>query len=268
MSAIQPVMFLAHGAPTAAVEVDDWASALRVVGTEMLQAQRPRAILFISAHWRARGVQGITGEAQPETLHDFSGFPEALYQLHYPCPGEPALARDIAARLKWHGWAVKQVEHRGLDHGVWVPLMHMRPQADIPVLQLSLPVESPSRLVELGIGLRTLREDGVLIVGSGGIVHNLGMLHFESRDWPVDPWAEQFDSAVAHGVHSHALDVLTHYRDRLPGAGLSVPTTEHFDPLLVALGAVMPEDRCRDLFVGFHYGNLSMRCFVWETSAT
>lgn len=265
MSAVQPVLFLAHGAPTSAVEEDGWSQALRAWGNQHLETLRPRALLVISAHWRARGTQGITGEASPETVHDFSGFPEALYRLRYPCPGAPALSRDIASRLKWHGWTVAQVEHRGLDHGVWVPLMHLRPAADIPVLQLSLPVESPSRLVELGIGLRTLREEGVLIIGSGGIVHNLGMLHFEDRSWPVDPWAEQFEQAVAQHVHTHALDMLTHYRERLPGAGLSVPTTEHFDPLLVALGAVQPDERCTDLFTGFHYGNLSMRCFAWET---
>src|SRR5512138_577874 len=164
-----PALFVSHGAPTVAIADDDYTAALAAIGARA--AARPQALAVISAHWRAPAPR-VTGAKQPETIHDFGGFPEELNAIVYPCPGSPVLARRIADKL---GGEVDR--ERGLDHGVWVPVRHMFPHADVPVVQVSLPARAtPDTMVALGRDLAALRDEGVWLVGSGGIVHNLSRL--------------------------------------------------------------------------------------------
>ena len=257
-----PVVYLSHGAPLLAVEDDVVARMLERWGREL---SLPAAIAVVSAHWEAAGPVRVGASARPELIYDFSGFPGALYGLRYPCPGDPELAGEIARRLSEAGAPAVTDARRGLDHGVWVPLLRAFPAARIPVVQISLPEpRSPGGLVALGKALAPLRERGILIVGSGGLVHNLRRVHLDEKDAPVDGWARAFDEWVHDRLRGPGRDELVAYRGA-PGASLSVPTAEHLDPLFVVLGASSPQDRLRDLHAGFFYGNLSMRSFQFES---
>jgi 4,5-DOPA dioxygenase extradiol len=235
-----------------AVETDPFTDALRRFGASL---PRPRAIVVASAHWEAPGPVRVTAAERPAMIYDFSGFPPELDDVRYPSPGDPELAAGIASMVR--GTADPR---RGIDHGAWVPLLHAFPSADIPVVQVSLPTSrSPADAVALGRALAPLREEGVLLVGSGGIVHNLRRVRFEDKRAPVDAWAEEFDEWVWDRAQRMDLESLTGYATRGPQATLAVPTSEHYDPLLVVLGAALPGDRVAPVFAGFHHGNLSMR---------
>jgi len=238
---------------------DDHAAALHAFG----DAHRAiRAILVVSAHWQAPDLH-ITSWDHAPLIYDFGGFPSELYQIRYPAPGDPALAELIEGHLRAAGLPATLEPKRGLDHGAWVPLRLAWPDATIPVVELSLPAVSPRALVALGEALRPLRRDGVLIAGSGGIVHNLRRVVLEDKDAPVEPWAAAFDDWVAARVHSRDIDALVDYRSQAPNAALAVPSSEHFDPIFVALGAAFPDEEPRDIFTGFQYGTLSMRSFTF-----
>lgn len=244
-----PVAFVAHGAPLLATD-DVRGAPLRAWGAKL---PRPRAILAVSAHWRSRGPAVGATETIP-LLYDFGGFPEELYRLQYPAPGAPEVAERVVALT-----GAARAPARGLDHGVWVPLLHLFPAADVPVLQLSLPVDRDP--YELGRALAPLRDEGVLILGSGVLVHNLGALDWtEARARPK--WAVDFDrwaaDALARGDH----DTLRNWR-RAPGASLAHPTDEHYTPLLVAAGAAGPATPATFPVEGFDYGTLSRRCVQW-----
>jgi 4,5-DOPA dioxygenase extradiol len=177
-----------------------------------------------------------------------------LYRITYPAPGSPELAARIPG-------AIPETK-RGLDHGAWVPLRLAWPEAAIPVVQVSLPVDGPEAVFALGRALRPLRDEGVMIIGSGGIVHNLGLVHFSEKNSGVDPWAAEFDRWVAEQLESRHIEALYAYRTEAPEAELAVPTSEHFDPVFVTLGAAWPGERVETIYEGFHYGNLSMRSFA------
>lgn len=231
-----------------AVEEDGVTSMFRRWGAGL----SPRAIVVVSAHWEAPGPVRVTGAERPTLIYDFSGFPPELYDVRYPSPGDPALAADIVRRLE----GATLDPRRGIDHGAWVPLVHAFPAAKVPVLQVSLPVpRTPERVAQVGKALAPLRDEGVLLIGSGGLVHNLRRVHFDDKNAPVDGWAAEFDG----WVRDHS-DALADYR-RAPHAAEAVPTTEHFDPAFFVLGAALPGDRLSWLYEGFHYGNLSMRSF-------
>jgi 4,5-DOPA dioxygenase extradiol len=215
-----------------------------------------RAIVIVSAHWQTRGEVRATSWDHAPLLYDFGGFPKELYEITYPAPGD----RDLAAHIPG---AVAE-SRRGLDHGAWVPLRLAWPEAHIPVVQVSLPAGSPQDVFALGRALRPLRDDGIMIIGSGGIVHNLGLVHLSEKNSGIDPWAAHFDRWVAARLESRDTDALFAYRTGAPEADLAVPTPEHFDPLFVTLGAAWPEDRLDTIYEGFHYGNLSMRSFALE----
>lgn len=217
--------------------------------------QDARAIVIVSAHWEIRGAIRATSWEHAPLLYDFGGFPDELYQISYPAPGDPALAARIPGAAP--------ESKRGLDHGAWVPLHLAFPEARIPVVQVSLPAEGAEAAYALGRALRPLREEGILIVGSGGIVHNLGLVHFSEKNSGVDPWAADFDRWVAARLATQDLDSLFAYRTTAPEAGLAVPTPEHFDPIFVTLGATWPDEKLETIYEGFHYGNLSMRSFVY-----
>ena len=255
-----PAIFVAHGAPTLALEEDGYTRALAAYGARL---ESPAAILVCSAHWQAPPPIRLTGAPRPGLIHDFAGFPDALYRVRYDCPGAPDLAREAAGLLGAAGIEARLDPERGLDHGAWVPLRFLRPAADVPVVQVSLPAGAgPDDLQRAGAALAPLRERGVPILGTGGIVHNLRRVRMDDKEAPVEPWALEFDAWVAERIARSDVAALRDYRTRAPHAALAAPTSEHFDPVFVVLGAALPGDRTQSLYAGFHHGSLSMRSFA------
>jgi 4,5-DOPA dioxygenase extradiol len=222
------------------------------------------AIVVVSPHWQTRGVR-VTGAAAPETMHDFGGFPAALYALQYPAPGEPRLAAQVLKLLQSAGFDAAIDARRGLDHGAWVPLRYLKPGADVPVLQVSLPHDiDAAGALRLGQALASLREDGVLVIGSGSLTHNL----FEFRQSINDPeYAQTFANWIADAVARGDVQSLVEYRRLSPHAVRAHPTEEHFLPLLVAVGASVPGEPRRLIEGGMTYGVLSMDSFAFGLPA-
>jgi len=258
-----PVLFVSHGAPDAALGRNDYTRALGVFG----QRLSPRAAVVLSAHWEEPQPVHLTGAERTEVFHDFGGFPPELYELRYPAPGDPSLAAEIASLLEKDGVRAVVDRARKLDHGAWVPLRLLYPAADVPVVVLSLPrPRTPELLSRIGEILAPLRERGVLLVGSGGVVHNLARLRFGEKEAPVDDWAREFDEWVARRLAERDFLAILSYRTNAPHASLAVPTPEHFDPIFFVLGAAQPGDRAETLYEGFEYGNLSLRTFALRES--
>ena len=254
MTASMPALFISHGAPSIAIEQDDFTRAAGAYGETLAGA---RAIAVVSAHWQAGGLR-VNAVARPETIYDFGGFSDELYRIRYEAPGEPTLAREIASLL---GGAALE-EARGWDHGLWVPLRILLPDARVPIVEIAQPYPtSPEELMRIGRTLVPLRERGVAIIGSGGIVHNLRAIHLANKDAPVDDWANEFDQWFATHLAARDFSTLVRYRELAPHATLAVPTSEHFEPLFVTLGAARATDTLTTIYEGFHYGNLSMRAF-------
>ena len=251
-----PAIFLSHGAPTLAVEETSETRAWAALAKEI---RRPSAILAVSAHWDTDAPM-VSTAARPETIHDFSGFPRELYEQRYPAPGAPELAERVATQLAHSGLACAVDPGRGLDHGAWVPLKWMYPEADIPVTQLSVQSRRGARHHhELGRALAPLRDEGVLILASGGIVHNLREIQWQARA-PV-AWARKFNDWMAARVASGAIEELLDYRNLAPEAVRSHPTDEHLEPFFVALGAAgLP---ARRLELGIVLGSLGMDSYVF-----
>ncbi|MBI3283774.1 MAG: 4,5-DOPA dioxygenase extradiol [Burkholderiales bacterium] len=252
MSAIarMPAVFLGHGSPMNALEENAYTRAWAALGQRF---PRPKAILMVSAHWMTRGL-AVTAMAQPRTIHDFGGFPPALYAVRYPAPGDPALAARVAALLA--PLAVAQDQEWGLDHGAWSLLVHMYPQADVPVVQLSLDLSQPAAWhFELGQKLAGLREEGVLLMGSGNVVHNLRRM--DARAGAYD-WALRFNDAMRTALLQGESDQLVDYRQYGQDAALAVPTPEHFLPLLTVLGSRQAQDRLEILCDGLELGAIGM----------
>ncbi len=258
-SQVAPALFVSHGSPLVALDSDDYPKALRSFGDGAASA---RALVVVSAHWETPGEVRVTASARPALIYDFYGFPERLYRLKYEAPGEPSLSADVVARLKEAGLPAVADAERGLDHGAWVPLLHAFPQAKLPVVQVSMPVgASPAQVARLGEVLRPLRAQGVLLMGSGGIVHNLRRLNFHEKAASVEPWAEAFDGWVARKLEARDFSGVQHWLEA-PNARLAHPKAEHLMPLYFVLGAALPEDRLTPVFEGFHHGTLSMRSFA------
>lgn len=257
-----PTVFLSHGAPTLAVQrtaaTDAWAGLAR-------ELPRPRAILAVSAHWDTDAPVASTVE-RPQTIHDFGGFPRELYEVRYAAPGAPGLAQWAAALLAAAGdpsLAADLDVGRGLDHGAWVPLRWMYPEADIPVTQLSVQSQrGPAHHHALGRALAPLRDEGVLILASGGIVHNLRELQWQAPE--VADWARAFNDWMATRVEAGAVEELLDYRRRAPSAARSHPTDEHLEPFFVALGA--GGTPVRRLELGIDMGTLGMDGYVFGTA--
>ncbi|MFM2206181.1 MAG: hypothetical protein RL213_156 [Bacteroidota bacterium] len=222
-----PVLFIGHGNPMNAIEDNPFSRAWKSAAAGI---PRPSAILCISAHWLTKGTF-VTAMEHPKTIHDFGGFPKALFDKQYPAPGAPQLAKETAQRI--HSAEAGLDEAWGLDHGTWSVLAQMYPMADIPVYQLSIDyTKSPDWHYRLGKELEWLRSKGVLIIGSGNIVHNLGMV-----DWNggVYPWAAEFDATAKRLIDLHEHDSLVHYEHLGPAARLAIPTNDHYLPLLYSL---------------------------------
>jgi 4,5-DOPA dioxygenase extradiol len=224
-----PVIFAAHGAPVL-LDDDGWVGELGAWAKAM---PKPKAVLMVSAHWDERPT--TLGATRPVPLvYDFYGFPERYYKTKYPAPGAPALAERVRALLRAKSIDVRDDPERGLDHGAYVPLVAMYPQADVPVLQMSMPGMDAKRLHALGQALAPLREEGVLIFGSGFLTHNMS---FAFRPG-TPPWAREFDDWVKDAITRFDVDALIDFERRAPAARIALPTWEHYAPLLVAAGAV------------------------------
>ncbi|MBI5450260.1 MAG: dioxygenase [Gammaproteobacteria bacterium] len=257
----QPVVFVSHGAPSLVLESEAVAHRFFVRLGQTLP--RPTAILCISAHWQDPQL-ALTGAAHPVTIHDFYGFPEALYQLHYLAPGDPELASEICHVLNKQGTACTVDAVRGLDHGAWSPLRMMYPQADIPVLQLSLMQQGSTREhYRLGTMLTALRDQGVLILASGGITHNLRELD-RRADAPSAAFAVAFADWVHEQITRHDINSLLDYRRAAPQAQRNHPTEEHLLPLFVALGAAGDNNSGLRILHELCYGALSLDCYLWS----
>ncbi|WP_026802447.1 4,5-DOPA dioxygenase extradiol [Arenimonas oryziterrae] len=249
-----PVVFLGHGSPMNAIEDNAYRRSWQALGKRL---PRPKAILCVSAHWETRGVY-VTATEKPETIHDFYGFPKTLFDVRYRAPGSPALAHRVAELLA--GVRVHLDAGRGLDHGVWSVLEPMYPEADIPIVQLSLSILQPGAWhYDLAKALAPLRDEGVLVVGSGNIVHNLRLFRFNDPT-PYD-WALRFDEEIAERIEQDHHEGLLGYETLGPDALLSIPTPEHYLPLLYILALQRKGERA-SFFNEEVTGSISMRSVV------
>jgi 4,5-DOPA dioxygenase extradiol len=252
-----PSVFVSHGAPTLALERNDTVDFLKRLGGAL---GKPKAILCVSAHWNTE-VPTVGGAQSPETIHDFGGFSEELYRIGYSAPGAPGVARHVLEMLDGAGLASALSPNRGLDHGAWVPLRLMYPEANVPVTQLSVqPHLGTEHHFGLGRALAPLREEGVLILATGSVTHNLSRIG--RGDVPPE-WARDFDEWLFQKITEGALDELLDYRRIAPHASVAHPTDEHLLPLFVAMGAgsVDGQARGRALHRGWTWGSLSMAAY-------
>jgi len=263
VSAPAAAVFVSHGSPTEALERDGFTEALVALGRRV----RPRAIAVVSAHWTTPRGLAVTAASRHRLIYDFGGFPSELYRLEYSAPGEPVLAQSIVGRLAAAGFAAALDPVRGLDHGAWIPLRIAWPGADVPVVQVSLPELPPDELFRVGEALGPLRDEGVLLLGSGGLVHNLMLLQWSDHDAAPQAWAAEFDAWIASHLAQGDVESVLDYRDRAPHAVRAAPTTEHIDPMFVVLGAARQGERPAPVFEGFHYGSLGMRSFELRGAA-
>lgn len=258
MPATQPVLFVSHGAPTFALDPGRPGALLNELGTQI----KPRAIVVASPHWMTRGGIAVTASQRPETIHDFGGFPAALYQLQYPVPGEPFLAAQVAARLNAAGLDAHLDAQRGLDHGAWVPLMHLFPDADIPTIQVSMPATlSTEGAWKMGEVLAPLAAEGVLILASGSLTHNLYEIRF--NDTRGDAAAQAFVDWARQAVTTHDRAALVDYLRVAPNAQRAHPSSDHYLPLLVAAGAAGAQAPVKVLDGGMQHGVLSMESYLF-----
>ncbi|MET1059582.1 MAG: class III extradiol ring-cleavage dioxygenase [Nocardioides sp.] len=252
MNARMPALYIGHGAPPL---LDDalWSGQLAAWAQDL---PRPKAILIVSAHWESAPVS-LSASRAP-LVYDFGGFAQKYYEMTYATPDATALAGRIAAMMP-DNEPVHQHRSRGLDHGAWVPLKIMYPDADIPVLQMSLPTQDPYKLLKLGERLRPLRDEGVLIVGSGFLTHGLPFLRDFSIDAAAPGWSREFDAWAAEALSRGDVDELAAYRSKAPGMPYAHPTVEHYTPLFITLGAATAADQPGDQLVDGFWMGLSKR---------
>ena len=265
-STVVPALYVSHGAPLFAVDAGETGPALTRWG-QGLRAQFPalRGVVIMSPHWMARTAQVMTGP-QPATWHDFGGFPPALYQLQYPAPGAPALAQEVLALLQAAGVAAQGDAGRPFDHGAWVPLMHLFPEADLPVVQVALPVRAgPAEVYAMGAALRDLRSQGVLVMGSGSMTHNLAEFFGGERE-PA-PYVLEFSRWIESALERGDLKALLNYRSQAPHAERAHPTDDHFLPLFFALGAAGDDLHANYLSREVMYSMLAMDAFALQPVA-
>lgn len=263
----QPVMFVGHGSPMNAIEDNAWRRHWQAVGRELrARPVQPRLILCISAHWLTQGW-ALTAMDQPRTIHDFGGFPQALFDQQYPAPGSPAMARGISEQVRQPGSNAPLLLDEGewgLDHGAWSVLKPMFPEADIPVIQLSMDYgRPPAEHLALGRQLASLREQGVLIVGSGNVVHNLRTMRWNAADNEAYDWAIEFDRATAEHIVAGRTDALADFQQMGSVAQMAHPSWEHYLPLLYVAGAAHADEAPTFFNEGFQGASISMRSVIW-----
>lgn len=254
-----PAIFVSHGSPMLAVEPGALGIKLAELGKHWDQV---RGIVVVSPHWQTK-VLKVGSHLQPETIHDFGGFPNVLNTLHYPAPGSQVLAQQILQALISSGIQAELDAEHGLDHGVWVPLLHLRPQADIPVVPVSLPEDAtPETALALGRALGSIRDTGIAIIGSGSMTHNLNEFRGADVTQP-QAYVEEFTNWIRSHTETRDIKAMIHYRTQAPHAIRAHPTDEHFLPLFVALGASTEQDSMHVLDTEIRYGMLSMESYAW-----
>lgn len=255
-----PSYFIAHGAPSLALEQNEYTAFLKQLASEL---SKPRAIVLFSAHWESREQQ-IAGAESYDTIYDFSGFQKELYEVQYPASGDSAIASEIQDLFRQENIAAGIDTVRGLDHGAWVVLRLLYPAADIPVIALSVNRHlSNAEQYRMGKALSSLREKHILMIGSGGTVHNLRRLEWGGSS-RVNDWALQFDSWLEDKLTAWDLEALFQYDRLAPFAREAVPTPEHFIPLLLAMGTGDPNRRASLSHRSYQYGSLSLSCWKFE----
>jgi 4,5-DOPA dioxygenase extradiol len=253
-----PALFIGHGNPMNAIWENQFTQKLRDIPRHF---EKPAAIAVLSAHWETHGVK-VAISAKPRTIHDFYGFPKELYTVQYPAIGHPELAAQVISNAGEFSIQATLDTEMGLDHGAWTVLKYMYPMADIPVFQISLNRQwSPLQHLEFGKILMFLRKKGVLVLGSGNIVHNLRLADFKDPAAPATDWALEFDSTVHKYLQEKRFTELAEYRNLGNMAALSIPTPEHYLPMLTILGMAGDKENVQILHTGFQHGSISMRCF-------
>ncbi|GAA5106825.1 class III extradiol ring-cleavage dioxygenase [Orbus sasakiae] len=256
-----PVLFITHGSPMLAVEPGKTGPLLTQLG-QQLDKLDIKAILVISAHWITRDMPMLTSGEQLETIHDFGGFPRELYQIEYPAKGSPEVAQLIKKELEHDGIKVGLDDHRGLDHGAWIPLEYLFPKVNVPVIQLSIawPMDA-KQAIEFGQHLKTLRNQGILIIASGSMTHNLYDVGY--NDEQEASYIKPFVRWVESVVKAHDLNAMQHYRKLAPYAKQAHPTDDHFLPLIIALAASDKDEKVTELEGGITYQALAMNNYVF-----
>jgi len=257
-----PTIFVSHGSPMLALQDSPARRFLQGLGQSL---PRPTAIAVVSAHWETRGAPAVSLATQPETIHDFGGFPQALFDIQYPAPGAPAIAERAAALFTAAGIPVGTSANRGLDHGAWVPLKLMYPDADIPVVQISIVHgATPAMHQQLGDALQQLRQEGVLVLASGSLTHNLYEFRGQPVDAPPPAWVTGFEAWMRDKLAANDQAALLDYRKLAPMAEKNHPTEEHLLPLYVAMGAAGPGARAELLHTSFEHGVLAMDAWAFN----
>lgn len=256
----QPVVFIGHGSPMNAIASNEYSKSLRLWG-DKLRTRRPRAAIFFSAHWETDGLQVLTIQ-NPRTIHDFYGFPKSLFEVQYPAPGDPALATRVVNLLSIE--AATPTAQWGFDHGVWSVLRHMWPEADLPIVMVSLSKRlDPETHFRVGQLLRPLRDEGVLIMGSGNIVHNLKEMQRDESASP-HPWAIEFDERIKKAlIERDEKTLISASRSSDAAARKAVPTREHYLPLLPVVGASFGDESVRFIADEIQNASISMRSAVF-----
>ncbi|MBM7571890.1 class III extradiol ring-cleavage dioxygenase [Aquibacillus albus] len=256
-----PSLFVAHGAPLLAMEDNEYTQFLEELGGKWT---KPKAVVMFSAHWESR-TQKLSKVDEFETIYDFGGFPQALYEIKYPAKGEHSVTKEIEETFRKQGIPCELDTNRGLDHGAWVVLREIYPNADIPVISMSVnPNLSPMKQYNIGKSLSQLRGQDILIIASGGTVHNLAAIKMGNDDRTIDQWALDFDTWLEDKLSRWDLDALFKYNSLAPSAELAVPSygNEHFIPIFYAMGAADDDKRATLLHRSYRYGNLSHS--VWQ----
>ena len=251
-----PALYIGHGAP---MLLDDqlWTSQLRAISTAI---ERPKAILIVSAHWESQPITLSNPSANAPLVYDFSGFDRKFYEMTYNSPDATEISQLVASMMP-DTEPVHQ-SNRGLDHGAWVPLRIMYPDADIPVVQMSMPTSDPTKLLELGKRLQPLRDQGVLIIGSGFMTHGLQYLRNWSTEALAPAWSSEFDAWAAGALTAGDVDALSNFRELAPGMPYAHPTVEHFIPLFITLGAASVADAAPQTLIDGYFMGLSKRSIL------
>ena len=260
----QPAIFIGHGSPTELIETGAFQDSLKKFGE---QNPKPSAIVVLSAHWLTRDTVEINASTQPETIYDYGGFPQAMYEVDYPAPGSTELAQKIKTLLE--NFKTELNPSHGLDHGAWIPLKMLYPTNDIPVVQVSIPFAlGPQKIFEIGQALAPLRNENILLMGSGNITHNLQAVNFGNKHAAPESWAQEFEGWVKTQISGNTIESLSNFKTLAPHARLAHPYPDHFYPLFFVLGAKTSADQRFDIYDHFHYGTLSMWSFGFKTTST
>jgi 4,5-DOPA dioxygenase extradiol len=253
-----PTVFVSHGTPMLAHGEDRYQETLAQFAASM---PKPKAIIFVSAHSVSSNQVHVLKTEKNTIQYDFSGFPKELYQIQYSCPGDPALADQIIQNLNTAGFQAVPDVYAPLDHGIWIPLRNLYPKGDVPVVRLSLPLDlEPAKILKMGHALAKLREEGIMVIASGGAVHNLGELKWAEKNSKGQDYANQYEEFLVLALQNKDVEAILH-SEELPFFQKAHPTPEHFLPIIFAVGAALTGDEVTILFRGVEYDSLSMLCF-------